>query len=371
MSQRPEDLAPKRLPPDQYRLLVEHHPTMIWRAGVDAKCNYFNETWLAFTGRTAAQEDGDGWAEGVHPDDLSRCVDFYLANFRRREPFEMEYRLRRHDGVYRWVFDRGVPFNGDDGEFAGFIGSCVDVHERREAEAAKASFMAMMAHALRTPITSLKTFLEKARRQRLRGEDVSEASFARMTAQTEKLARLVRDLADTAALEEGRSLDVVCEDVDFGAVLREVLAHHQGAGGDHEAAGPRHTFAVHVEPGSSLVSADRDRLAQIIDNLLENATKYSPRGGQVTVRLERAGTEFVLSVADQGIGIPGGDIPLITRRYFRASNSKPEHYAGIGVGLAIAHELVERLGGRMEVTSVVDEGSTFKVTIPATRGEIQ
>ncbi len=119
----------------EYRILVEQSPMIIWRADVNAKCDYFNERWLAFTGRTHAQECGDGWAEGVHPDDLERCVATFLDAFARREPFEMEYRLRRHDGVYRWIFDRGTPSYGPDGEFMGYIGSCVDVNDRVEAAA--------------------------------------------------------------------------------------------------------------------------------------------------------------------------------------------------------------------------------------------
>src|SRR5437763_3804024 len=103
----------------EYRLLVEHAPVMVWRAGLDAKCDYFNQTWLAYTGRTMEQEMGDGWAEGVHPDDLQRCVAHYLDHFHRREPFEMEYRLRRHDGAFRWIFDRGVPCADEDGTFVG------------------------------------------------------------------------------------------------------------------------------------------------------------------------------------------------------------------------------------------------------------
>lgn len=120
---------------DEYQVLVEQAPILIWRADTTAKCDYFNERWLAFTGRTLAQELGDGWAEGVHADDLQRCLKIYLDAFEARRPFEMEYRLRRHDGAFRWIFDRGVPFQVD-GEFGGFIGSCIDVTDRVEAQRA-------------------------------------------------------------------------------------------------------------------------------------------------------------------------------------------------------------------------------------------
>ena len=118
----------------EYRLLVEHSPVMVWRADRDKKCDYFNRVWLAFTGRTMAQELGDGWTEGVHPEDLDRCFRIYASNFDLRRPFEMDYRLRRHDGVYRWIFDRGVPCTNDRGEFLGYIGSCIDINDRRDAD---------------------------------------------------------------------------------------------------------------------------------------------------------------------------------------------------------------------------------------------
>lgn len=130
--------VPKRYSDDlsatEYRLLVEHSPVMIWRANGEKKCDYFNPVWLDFTGRTIDQELGDGWTEGVHPDDLDRCFGVFSSSFDKRLPFEMEYRLKRHDGVYRWVFDRGVPYTDDNGEFRGYIGSCIDVTERRDAD---------------------------------------------------------------------------------------------------------------------------------------------------------------------------------------------------------------------------------------------
>lgn len=118
---------------DEYKILVEQAPIMIWRANTTTACDYFNERWLAFTGRTMEQEMGNGWADGVHPDDFNACLKIYLDAFRKREVFEMEYRLRRHDGQYRWIFDRGVPFEDSDGKFSGYIGSCIDVTEKVEA----------------------------------------------------------------------------------------------------------------------------------------------------------------------------------------------------------------------------------------------
>lgn len=120
----------------EYQVLVEQAPIMIWRANTTAECDYFNERWLLFRGRTMEEEIGNQWATGVHPDDLQGCLDTYLDHFRRRETFEMHYRLKRADGAYRWIFDRGVPFFAENGDFQGFIGSCIDVTARVEAQRA-------------------------------------------------------------------------------------------------------------------------------------------------------------------------------------------------------------------------------------------
>lgn len=116
----------------EYKAIVEFSPNMIWRAGTDAKCNYFNETWLKFTGKTLEEEYGDGWAKGVHPNDIEFCFQNYMEHFNKQEPFEMEYRLIRYDGQWRWINDRGIPFFNGDGNFAGYIGSCIDVTEKIE-----------------------------------------------------------------------------------------------------------------------------------------------------------------------------------------------------------------------------------------------
>ena len=119
---------------ERFRRVANTAPVMIWTAGTDRKCTYVNKTWLNFTGRPLETEVGDGWAGGLHPDDSTRSFQTYVEAFDRRESFEMQYRLRRHDGEYRWVLDKGVPRFNPDGTFAGYIGSCLDITERKLAE---------------------------------------------------------------------------------------------------------------------------------------------------------------------------------------------------------------------------------------------
>ncbi|MEI6064855.1 MAG: PAS domain-containing protein, partial [Pseudanabaena sp. ELA748] len=118
----------------RFKELADNAPVLIWLSGLDKLCYYFNKTWLDFTGRTLEQEFGNGWAEGVHPDDLQFCLDTYVQAFEARQKFEMEYRLRRFDGEYRWLLDTGVPRFDANGEFLGYIGSCIDISDRKLAE---------------------------------------------------------------------------------------------------------------------------------------------------------------------------------------------------------------------------------------------
>ena len=133
----------------RFRLLADHAPVMLWMSGLDGLCDFFNSTWLEFTGRTLAEERGNGWAEGVHPDDFQDCMDRYLSAFVAREQFRMEYRLRRADGHFRWILDHGVPRYGQGRAFEGFIGSCIDITEMREAAEAVKARTGALAAALR------------------------------------------------------------------------------------------------------------------------------------------------------------------------------------------------------------------------------
>jgi PAS domain S-box-containing protein len=121
---------------ERFRLVADTAPVLMWMSGPDRLCTYFNKPWLEFTGRSYEQELGYGWVEGVHSEDLQRCLDTYTQSFDRQEKFKMEYRLRRHDGEYRWVFDVGVPRFNQERSLMGYIGICVDVTERKRTEEA-------------------------------------------------------------------------------------------------------------------------------------------------------------------------------------------------------------------------------------------
>ncbi|HEX4663135.1 MAG TPA: PAS domain S-box protein, partial [Terriglobales bacterium] len=126
----------------RFKVITEAMPVMVWMAGTDKLCTYFNKSWLDFVGRTLEQEWGNGWAENVHPDDFERCLQIYVTSFDAHQPFEMHYRLRHHSGEFRWILDHGVPRYASDGTFEGYVGGCLDIHEQKQAaEKMNAAFL--------------------------------------------------------------------------------------------------------------------------------------------------------------------------------------------------------------------------------------
>jgi PAS domain S-box-containing protein len=128
----------------RFRVITDATPILVWMSGTDKLCYYFNKSWLDFVGRTLEQESGNGWAEGVHPDDFDRCLQIYVTNFDARRPFEMEYRLKHHSGEYRWILDHGVPRYSADGTFEGYVGGCLDIHDQKEAAVVRSRLAAIV-----------------------------------------------------------------------------------------------------------------------------------------------------------------------------------------------------------------------------------
>jgi PAS domain S-box-containing protein len=203
----------------RFRQMADTAPVLVWMSGTDKLCNYLNKPWLDFTGRTLEQEMGNGWIEGVHPDDSQYCLDTYINAFDARQTFKMEYRLRRFDGEYRWVFDTGVPRFASTGEFLGYIGSCVDIHDRKVAETALQqinekleqrvqertieleiankeleSFSYSVSHDLRSPFRHIAGFVELLQKRHSSTTlDETSQRYLRIIAETAKQAGILID----------------------------------------------------------------------------------------------------------------------------------------------------------------------------------
>jgi PAS domain S-box-containing protein len=166
-----QEATERREAESRFQFMANSAPVLIWISGTDAKCDWFNEPWLTFTGRTLEQELGDGWTEGVHPDDQARCLKIYRDSFEARQSFTMEYRLRRSDGEYRWVLDTGIPIfegEGADRRFKGYIGSCVDITEKKQSEIEREQLVAELRKASLRQRRFLKEMLSGFTEGRLR-----------------------------------------------------------------------------------------------------------------------------------------------------------------------------------------------------------
>jgi PAS domain S-box-containing protein len=162
----------------RFETMADRAPVMVWMTGADGLGEWFNKPWLTFTGRGLEEELGSGWRRGVHPDDRERCLATYEAAFAQREPFEMEYRLRRADGEYRWLVERGVPRFASDGSFLGYVGSCLDITDRREVER-RHTFLAAASDRLASSLNYESTLADIAR---LAIPDFADAAIAQLTA---------------------------------------------------------------------------------------------------------------------------------------------------------------------------------------------
>jgi two-component system OmpR family sensor kinase len=229
------------------------------------------------------------------------------------------------------------------------------VRAREEAARLKEDFLSAAAHDLKTPLTTLVAQAQLSERRAARDPEApaDQAGLRRMVVESERMRAMILELLDAARAEEDQ-LVVRREPVDLAALTRAVAGRYGG---------PRHSFVVEA-PEQLVGDFDPRRIEQLIENLAENAVKYSPRGGTITVRLwhDRAGLH--LSVADQGIGIPADDLASLFERFHRGTNVDDRQYPGWGLGLSICRRIVEQHGGAIAVSSQEGAGSSFHVTLP-------
>ncbi|MFA9216005.1 MAG: PAS domain S-box protein [Sphingomonadaceae bacterium] len=348
----------------RFRLVADAAPVLIWVSGTDQLSCWFNQPWLAFTGRSMTQEVDNGWADGIHPDDADHCFQVYRAAFTARHPFSREYRLRRHDGTFRWLIDNGAPRFRSSGEFDGYIGSCIDVTEYKIAEASlqeaarqKDEFLATLAHELRNPLAPIRSGLQLIKKVGVTG--TIEQARSIMERQLIQMTRLIDDLLDVSRLTTGK-LELHMERLPLQDIISAALETTQPVIEQKE-----HRLSVILPEHPVCVEGDRVRLAQVLSNLLNNSAKYTHRNGHIRVSLSIDGATAILTVADDGIGIPAPMLATVFGMFTQVDRALEKKSGGLGIGLALVKRLVHMHGGTVTAYSAgEDQGAEFTVRLP-------
>lgn len=347
-------------------------PVLIWMAGVEGRCEWFNRPWRDYTGRSLADLQGDGWLADVHPEDAERCVAIFKTSFEARQPFSMDYRLRRHDGQYRWFVENGVPRHDRDGAFKGYIGCCVDIHERKDLEERLADhaqamrladrrqneFLAMLSHQLRSPLApisnaaSVLRTMEEANPTVQRLREIIERQVGR-------LRRLVDDLVDVTRVMQGQ-ITLVKGRISVRDLLRSATETSQGK---LDAAG--HTLRVDLPNTPLWVTGDSVRLAQALSNILSNAATFTPQPSVISVSAKASGDMLNIAIRDEGQGITAEFLPYVFDLFSRHDLQSGGNSGGLGLGLPLARRVAQLHGGDVKAFSEGQgRGAEFVMSLP-------
>jgi PAS domain S-box-containing protein len=332
---------------ERFRLVANTAPVKIWMSGADKLCNYFNQRWLEFTGRPLEAELGNGWVESVHPEDLNKCMDTYTQAFDRRESFQMEYRLRRHDGQYRWLSAIGVPRFNPDHSFAGYIGSAIDVTERKLAEESLAEIGRKLIEAHEEERTWIARELHDDVNQRMallaieldRWNQQLPPSAVEFHDHIHHASQHLSDIAKDIQALSHRLHSSKLEYLGLVAAAKsfcQELSEQQKVEIDF-----RHTAIPRSVPKEISLC-----LFRVLQETLQNAVKHS---GVRHFNVELCGTEgeIQLTVSDLGVGFDPQD--TIHRR---------------GLGLISMRERIQLVEGNLAIKSEPGHGTTISARVP-------
>ncbi|GEM48318.1 PAS domain S-box protein [Deinococcus cellulosilyticus] len=354
----------------RFKAVTDSVPILIWMSDLSKDRVFFNRTWLEFTGSSPQDSQGHGWTQFVHPEDVQRYIDIYTEHFEAQKEFQIEYRLRRHDGEYRWILANGVPRFSPGGEFVGFIGGCIEMHDRRVAQEAlrqneaqlrelmevQKRFVADAAHEIRTPLAAIQGNLDiLIRYPHIDNKDKLEI-IGDVQRESSRLGRLVHDMLQLARGDSGLSFKE--DEVRLDQVLLDAWRETERINRNHH--------MVLTDLPRVWIYGDRDRLKQLALILLENATKYTPKGGTIQLSLKTNSQSAEFRVSDSGIGISETDLPRVFERFYRVDKARHrgQDPGGTGLGLPIAKWIVDQHHGDIWMESKLGEGTHAVVRLP-------
>jgi PAS domain S-box-containing protein len=351
----------------RFRVMANGAPVMIWVTDAAGACTYLNSLWHRFTGQLAEEGFGDGWLDVVHEEDREESLRLFAAAMRDRLPLRRDYRIRRHDGEYSWVIDAATPRFSESGEFLGFIGSVIDISDRKRMEeellrsteqlkvanAAKDEFLGLVSHELRTPITVILGQSDLlTRKAAFFDADTRGEMVADIHRESLRLHQIIENLLALARLEQGQQADL--EPVIIDRLLDKVVESFRKTQ-------PMRTFITETSDVPLAIGSNL-YIEQIMRNLLSNATKYSPSGEPITITARAADGRVVLSVRDRGPGIAPGEIERVFAPFYR-SNDANFFAQGFGIGLAVCKRLAGAMNASIWVEAGREGGSIFSVSL--------
>lgn len=346
---------------------------LAWMANPDGQIDWFNNRWYEYTGTTFEQMEGWGWQSVHDPDVLPEALNRWKKSLSTGEPFDMVFPIRGADGQFRPFLTRAVPFRDDDGNIVRWFGTNTDITEQEqtkeklkvaaarlsEADRRKDEFLATLAHELRNPLAPIRTGLEVMTMVKDDPATLEEIRCI-MERQTQQLITLVDDLLDVSRITQGK-FELRRSRVRLADVVQSAVEACQPFIDEAD-----HELSVSIPDEPIYLNADPHRLAQVFSNLLNNSTRYTPDGGRIVLSAERDESDVVVTVKDNGLGIPAEMIDRIFERFAQIDRPQERASSGLGLGLSLVKSLVEMHGGEITVHSEgTGAGSTFSIRLPA------
>jgi len=338
----------------QFSQMADSIIQMVWVTDALGMHEYYNKRWYDFTGTTFEETKGEGWNHMFHPDDREMAWEKWSHCLKTGEPYEIEYRLKKHTNEYVWVLGRAAPFYNSEGEIIKWFGTCTDIHDQKLLQDQKDDFISIASHELKTPITTLKASLQLMKKMVDNPSPQLMASLVdRANRSMDKVGTLIEDLLNTSKYNHGQ-LHLNNTRFPVSKVIDDCCALI------------RHEKEVTIRTTGDLnlqVYADEDRLGQVITNFITNAIKYAPQSKEITIHIAKKEGKVEVSVNDQGPGIAKDKLANLFDRYYRVDTSGSQ-YSGLGLGLYICSEIIKRHDGEIGVTSEYGKGSSFWFTLP-------